>query len=485
MRYNIQLACVSLTILCLLYDLPRSTIGFQPPIWQRDKATQLKIRTEPNLEAPLELENNRRRLISAAFVGPSLIVLSDEATAAPFGFGRVDRQSVYVLPSGGKNMTGSQRYGLPSDDLTVESCLLRLLPVKKEFFRSLQSSVEGLSVEDIQDSENWKKTCKKIESIVERIDKNRGKLQPVFNPDDDTLLQIAKGERGEQLIESLRSTLVEILLASRAYNATKVTTLRRKALLGLSDIGELLVPSYPFEVPSEGKFSYLPRLLGRAKVTFTFRRQKQVLGNVTIIADGYAAPITAGNFLDLSLRNFYTGLPIKYSKKRLGTGSDFEVANIPILGSFQEGFYDPLTAELRRLPLEIVRYEKGTGVRELSYSQGLSSLDGEATLEDTDQSSPLLSFDIPGLVAMNHPDRNPNGASAEFFCIQNDSMLDEKRQLLDGQYAPFGYVVEGLDVYQSLKAGDVIDATYCDEWGSLSLVKRRSSFYEVVQGGES
>ena len=34
----------------------------------------------------------------------------------------------------------------------------------------------------------------------------------------------------------------------------------------LNAILELLVPDYPYEVPTEGMFSYLPRLLGRAKV---------------------------------------------------------------------------------------------------------------------------------------------------------------------------------------------------------------------------
>jgi hypothetical protein len=131
------------------------------------------------------------------------------------------------------------------------------------------------------------------------------------------------------------------------------------------------------------------------------------LGNVTIVADGYAAPITAGNFVDLSVRNFYTGLSVRAMRKRLGVvpiASDNVILNdltelkdnldelkdsalefpetlkkdsakggaerggfrredmdepliepiynenrmtmdvvLPILGSFQEGFYDPLT----------------------------------------------------------------------------------------------------------------------------------------------
>ena len=97
---------------------------------------------------------------------------------------------------------------------------------------------------------------------------------------------------------------------------------------------------FPFDVPEDDEFSYLPRLLGRAKVTFTISRPKskkkgngseegRILGNVTVLADGYAAPITAGNFVDLAGRNFYTGLPVKVLKKRFGV--------TPSLTSMAEG----------------------------------------------------------------------------------------------------------------------------------------------------
>ena len=59
---------------------------------------------------------------------------------------------------------------------------------------------------------------------------------------------------------------------------------------------EFLVPAFPYDVPSEGQYSYLPRLLGRAKVTFAIKRKKKLLGNITIVADGFAAPITGKTF---------------------------------------------------------------------------------------------------------------------------------------------------------------------------------------------
>lgn len=130
--------------------------------------------------------------------------------------------------------------------------------------------------------------------------------------------------------------------------------------------------------------------------------------------------------------------------------------------------------------------EKSSGELDLTFSQGLTELSRESSqvvLQPTASSRPVLSFKIPGLVAMNHPDKNPNGASSEFFSLQVDSMLEEKRGFLDGEYAPFGFMISGNDVFQKLQPGDVIEATKVSEFGVQNLVKlRRSSFQEVVQG---
>ena len=54
-----------------------------------------------------------------------------------------------------------------------------------------------------------------------------------------------------------------------------------------------------------------------------------------------------------------------------------------------------------------------------------------------------------------------------------------------GEYAPFGYVVDGYDLFLSLIPGDIFENTYVDDLGQLNLVKlRESSFSEVVQSSE-
>lgn len=448
------------------------------------------------LEITCDFSTKRRALVAGVVASPALLLsLCPESVSAtppvtPILSRLLDRPSSLYVVSPTKNVTATpQREPLFSepDYLSSEICLLKLLPVKNPLFRSLEASLTSLSILGSMSisPEFWQRATRTMEDAIAELDNKRGKLAPVFNPEDSTLLAISKGERGEQVVENLRRRMVRLVGSTKARNLTQTLTFQKDALLALSEVGELLVAAFPYDVPTEGKYSYLPRLLGRARVTFTFRRRNTILGNVTIIADGFTAPISAGNFLDLSLRNFYTGLPVKFTRKRIGSGTDFDVANLPILGSFQEGFYDPLTAKPRRIPLEIIRVEKSNGSPNLSYSQGLTELSSNRVrvLEPTSASRPLLSFNIPGIVALNHPDQKENGASAEFFALQENSVFEDKRRLFDGSFAPFGYIIDGYDLYNKLKAGDVIDQTTVDEWGSLNLVKlRRSSFSEVVQG---
>lgn len=384
-----------------------------------------------------------------------------------------------------------------------------------------------------------KPTLQSLREILTELDSKRNQLEPVFNPDDPTLLVLRKGERCEQLIDTFQQQIENLIslaptgIIDSAKFATSVPvvppsvvsrfmSLYRTAILTLCEIGELLVPLYPYDIPSWGRYSYLPRLQGRARVTFRIRRPGQAgwIGNITVLVDGYAAPITAGNFLDLSMRNFYTGLPIRWTKKRIGwdksstTPSRFDVATIPLFGSFQEGFYDPLTAQVRRIPLEVVRIRPTTQLPYLTYtavstrgrmgtdefpterittptqvatptiSSTSSTGSDPAMLEPASNLRPLISFATRGVVAMNHPDRTPWGSS-EFFVLRDDST--DQPSWLDGEYAPFGYVIHGMDLIDSvLQPNDVIDETVVDDWGTLNLVKLRlSRFSEVVKKNRS
>jgi peptidylprolyl isomerase len=175
-------------------------------------------------------------------------------------------------------------------------------------------------------------------------------------------------ERSEQSLSTLRTSLMQLIGALDSRSLRSSAAAQKQALLALADVGELMVPEFPYNVPSQGReYETLPRLLGRAKVTFTVRRPSpasgrrnpaldrfveqafpeltelvstfsigreldryELVGNVSIVADGFTAPITAGNFVDLAQRGFYNNLPIKTRA--------VESTSLPILGSFNDGF---------------------------------------------------------------------------------------------------------------------------------------------------
>eukprot|EP00536_Pseudo-nitzschia_multiseries_P007156 jgi/Psemu1/319060/estExt_fgenesh1_pm.C_1650001 len=385
--------------------------------------------------------------------------------------------------------------------LSTEYALLRVLPVKNPVFRAVEQNLEEVSViryridasqETIDKA--WAKAETSIDTAISILNNKRNQLEPVFNPDDSTEVAILKAERGEILLGDINQDLEYLKESIGLRNITCAFERQKSALLNLGFLGELLVKEYPYKVPRKGKYSFLPRLLGRAQVTFRFRRPSgTIIGDVKIVADGYTAPITAGNFIDLCIRNFYTGLPVKDPNKKGGPlyQEPQEALPISVLGSYNEGFYDPLTGQLREIPLEIILIE-GTPKLTYSYSRRFSEPEfevGEAKFVPVTpiSSKPLLTFETPGLVALNHPIGNPNGGSSEFFSLQSSVTKDEnfQRRMLDGLYAPFGYIIEGFDVFDSLKPGDVIDSTTVDDFGQLNLVKIRSStFKEVAQGTE-
>lgn len=262
-------------------------------------------------------DDNRRKTLQSLGLIPAVTLVGSEPALA--------RQRLSFLVTTKNTTTGESVLKDPvnveTPSLSSELCLIRLLPVKNLIFKSLDGYIQSLSnlrSEALVDNKTWKECNRNMQSALSLIDSKRAKLEPLFIQDESTEIQIAKAERGERLIEALRTAIVRLQETTKAKNITATMPKQKDALLALADIGELLVPSFPFDVPNEGKFSFLPRLLGRCRVTFSFKRGNSLLGNVTIIADGFLAPITAGNFVDLSARQFYTGLAIKQIQKKLG-----------------------------------------------------------------------------------------------------------------------------------------------------------------------
>jgi hypothetical protein len=85
--------------------------------------------------------------------------------------------------------------------------------------------------------------------------------------------------------------------------------------LDFCSVEEDMVDGFPYEVPEE--YQSMPLLKGRATVDMKVKVKDNP--NLTdcifrIVLDGYSAPVTSGNFVDLVERHFYDGMEIQRGK---------------------------------------------------------------------------------------------------------------------------------------------------------------------------
>ncbi len=318
--------------------------------------------------------------------------------------------------------------------ITDGKALLRYaLPIENQPVREIQVSLENIATE--LRGKRWSPISREITKAAVILSDRRDQLLADI-PDD-------KKPQAEALISQINEGIASIREAVEAQDKEGVLLGRRKILDQVGEIEELMVKEFPFEVPSE--YSQLPQLKGRATVEMTTDK-----GNLSIVVDGYSAPVTAGNFVDLVQKGFYDGLEFIRAE-------DSYVLQIGDPPGPEEGFVDPETGEYRAIPLEVL-------------VRGDSKPIYGITLEDAGlyREEPVLPFSSYGAVAMARPGTDPNGGSSQFFFFLFEPELTPAgRNLLDGRYSVFGYLVEGKDVLEKLKEGDVIKSA------------------KVVKGGEN
>ena len=137
-------------------------------------------------------------------------------------------------------------------------------------------------------------------------------------------------------------------------------------------------------------------------------------GTITVELNGNVAPITVDNFVSLAQDGFYNGLTFHR-----------------IMAGFMMQGGDPLG--------------NGTGGSETKIEGEFSQNGHENPLSHT-----------RGTISMARA-KDPNSASSQFFIVHEDSVF------LDGQYAAFGYVTEGMDVVDAVCA----DAQPTDDNGTI------------------
>ncbi|KST62753.1 peptidylprolyl isomerase [Mastigocoleus testarum] len=316
-----------------------------------------------------------------------------------------------LLPSGNPISDGKAllRYALPIDNQPV---------------RKLQGSLEDIA-NQLRANRRWRAISKDVKQASRVLDKPEKILASV--PEE-------RHSQAEALIEKLQSGIESYREVVDTRNKKQAWIQRGKLLDTVGELEQLMVTGFPFEVPAE--YSNLPQLKGRATVEIETAK-----GNITVVADGYSAPVTAGNFVDLVQRGFYDGLEFIRSEESyvLQTGDP---------PGKEQGFIDPKTGKYRAIPLEILV----EGDEEPTY--GITLEEDGRYLE-----MPVLPFSAYGGVALARPEDEVNGGSSQiFFFLFEPELTPAGRNLLDGRYANFAYVTQGKDVLQVLKAGDKIES---------------------------
>lgn len=309
--------------------------------------------------------------------------------------------------------------------ITDGRALLRYaLPIDNKPVRQLQASLEDISAQ-LRANRRWGAISKDISKASRILDKPSQILTSVSED---------RQPEAEAWINELKSGVGKLQELANSKDKENILQERGKLLNLVTQLEESMVKKFPFEVPAQ--YSNLPQLKGRATVKFKTNK-----GDLTLVVDGYSAPVTAGNFVDLVQRGFYNSLEFTRSEESyfLQTGDP---------AGKDVGFIEPTTGKYRAIPLEVL-------------VQGDKAPTYGITLEEAGRyvDMPVLPFSAFGAVVMARPESEVNGGSSQFFFFLFEPELTPAgRNLLDGRYAVFGYLTEGKEVLDKLKAGDKIES---------------------------
>ncbi|KAL6010997.1 cytochrome P450 monooxygenase 38 [Asimina triloba] len=254
----------------------------------------------------------------------------------------------------------------------------------------------------------------------------------------------SKKEHGKEILNKLALGMEELQQIVEGRDRDAVAPKQKELLQYVGDeisVEEDMVDGFPYEVPEE--YSSMPLLKGRAAVDMKVKiKDNPNMENCVfhIVLDGYNAPVTAGNFIDLVERHFYDGMEIQRADGFVVQTGDPEGP--------AEGFIDPSTEKIRSIPLEIMVVGDKTPV----YG---------ATLEELGayKAQTKLPFNAFGTMAMARDEFEDNSASSQVFWLLKESELTPSNaNILDGRYAVFGYVTENEDFLADVKVGDVIES---------------------------
>lgn len=347
--------------------------------------------------------------------------------------------------------------------------------------RKLQSTLEDIKT----DVSSKRKSAaldgvKKARSLLTKPDKYTSSCRQA-NVCSDMIVKIQDGL--DPLATALKDSQDSFTGSEQERAALDKAYVSQKKIVDyLTVLEEQMVPA-GYKTPVPADYSDLPQLQGRATVEMVVKKAdgkssfiveglKFPQAKMTMVIDGYAAPVTSGNFVELVQKGFYNNMQIQRSDGFVvqtgdpdGEADGYVATGSKAVGQGKHGE--------RLIPLEI-------------FVRGDSGPFYESTIEDEGRGgqATILPFSSYGAMGWAREEYDVNSGSSQFFWLLFDSDLTPAgKNVLDGRYpwyvtngksehvslsskpftltrllfdSSFGYVVDGADFLQDIKEGDVI-----------------------------
>jgi len=351
-----------------------------------------------------------------------------------------DVAQAYEYNQNQTNPSISQLAGLQANPVTNARALLRnSLPIDCKEIRQVQKALESIS-------DDLRVPGVKFSGVEESVNKSLKIVKNDANKIVDKTAP-AKKDQVKQYLKDLGTELQDFQTIVANKDKQEVPVAQQKCLSLVTKIEEALVNEFPYQVPAPYDTT-LPRLEGRATVEMEVKIKDNAVtsgGKLTIVLDGYNAPVSAGNFTDLIQKKFYDGMKIQRSDGFVVQSGKPENAPKGV-----DGYIDPATGKERSVPLEIMPESSFMKKKAPEY---------DFTFEENGmyREQPVLPFNAFGTLAMARREADNNSASSQFFFLLRESELTPSgTNILDGRYTIFGYVVDNQELLRDMKVDDEI-----------------------------
>jgi len=458
--YNLSIAVLGSSIASTTAFAPQARTARAAPIYATNNNNNVVDALEA-VDATVKGALSGMALAAALWVAPATMA-GPVTSAFP---GAVGNDVIASSVASAKEMASGSGTRVNKDP---ESLLRYGLPINNKEVRQLQKSIE-----DIRQNVASKRKSAAIDDLKKAkgvINKSESKMTASCRDAKvcSDLLASMKDEMGtlgltlNESADAFNGSDQERAALDKSYNS------QDKIQKELTSLQEQMIPAgYQTPVPSD--YDDLPQLKGRATVEFTLKKPdgekfdiEGVLypeAKMKMIIDGYNAPVTGGNFVDLVQKGFYKDMDIQRS-------DGFVVQTGNPKGE-AEGYVGTPSKSVgagkhneRLIPSEIFLLgDKGPLYEATIEDEGRG---GEAT---------TLPFSSYGAMGWAREEYDANSGSSQFFWLLFDSDLTPAgKNLLDGRYPCFGYVVEGADFLRDVKEGDIITSAKVTE-GVENLVQ--------------